>query len=391
MGQIKNIKLHIVTDIKVNNHNSIMAHFSTNEDGLVAISLANRLQLFDSNTSSLKIHHTNQLATDDTDSNDPNFIQHLFGPHKTHFAAITGDKKLLIWNTAINGKGDAPIVFLLPKRPTCLCFCNKEQTVLVGDKMGDVYRCQFDKDTRTPELLLGHLSMVLDVSTSYDDSFVVSVDRDEKIRVSHYPNAYNILNYCPGHLQLVSTVAFTSPDRIVSGSGDATVRLWNYKEGRELAQCSTDAAVPSLKVVSKVCCFDDTIAVLGEGCCAIVFYRIHGDILKQEHVHHLDQQPYDMCFRSGNLLVLVNNASKPVVCLKNVGGVYAQTDVSVPDDVMGSVLPEGVKTYRELLKVDAMKRLNIAITPEASINNVVTMAEERTSEPAIPEVVSMEA
>jgi len=368
-----------------------MAHISTNEDGLVAITLANRLQVFDTKTSSpSKINHTNQLATDDTDSNDPNFIQHMFGPHKTHFAAITGDKKLLVWNTETGGE-ETPIVFLLPKRPTCLCFCNKEQTVLVGDKMGDVYRCQFQKEVRTPELLLGHLSMVLDVSTSHDDSFVVSVDRDEKIRVSYYPNSYNILNYCLGHLQLVSTVAFTSPDRIVSGSGDATVRLWDFKEGRELAQCSTDAEVPSLKVVSKVCCFGETIAVMGEGCNSIVFFGIHGDIMKQEHVHHMNQSPYDMCFRSGKLLVLVNDASKPVVCLTKVDGVYTQTDVSLPDGFVDSMLPGDVKTYRELLKVDALKRLNIAITPEASINNVVTMAEERTSEATIPEAVSMEA
>lgn len=36
-----------------------------------------------------------------------------------------------------------------------------------------------------------------------DGQFLITSDRDEKVRVSHYPNAYNIGSYCLGHEEYV--------------------------------------------------------------------------------------------------------------------------------------------------------------------------------------------
>ncbi len=57
---------------------------------------------------------------------------------------------------------------------------------------------------KPPVLLLGHLSMLLDVLVTDCSRFVVTCDRDEKIRVSRYPNAYNIHTYCLGHTEFVT-------------------------------------------------------------------------------------------------------------------------------------------------------------------------------------------
>lgn len=32
-----------------------------------------------------------------------------------------------------------------------------------------------------------------------DQKFLITADRDEKIRISHFPNAYNIETFCLGH------------------------------------------------------------------------------------------------------------------------------------------------------------------------------------------------
>jgi len=42
------------------------------------------------------------------------------------------------------------------------------------------------------EVICGHLSMLLDLCFLQDGKYLVTCDRDEKIRVSHYPNTYNI-------------------------------------------------------------------------------------------------------------------------------------------------------------------------------------------------------
>jgi len=367
-----------------------MALISSKEH-MVAISIANRLQVLNTEANAAHFSHTNSLDTDDKESNEATFIQHLYAPNNSHFAAITANKKLLLWDTTNNNdRSTEPTAFLLPKRPTCMCFCNKDSAVLVGDKTGDVYRCQFGPTVNpVPQLLLGHLSMVLDVGVSPDDSFVVSVDRDEKVRVSHYPNAYNILNYCLGHNQLVSTFAFTSPDVLVSGSGDETLRLWAFKEGREIGHCSTSDVEPTMKVVSKIVYHNNTLAVISEQSDAVLFVNCEADELKSQRVHRLGRQPYDMCYRSGGqLLVLVNDLEHPVVCLQETPdqNAYVQTnvDLSLAAFFDSGALPGVLKTYTDLLKVDALKRLQVDITPDATINNVVF---ERNCQP-VPEVVS---
>lgn len=68
--------------------------------------------------------------------------------------------------------------------------------------------------------------------------YVISSDRDEKIRVTNYPLTEVIESYCLGHLEFVTAIEElnieTSKNVLVSISGDRTLRLWNYVEGKEL-------------------------------------------------------------------------------------------------------------------------------------------------------------
>ena len=83
---------------------------------------------------------------------------------------------------------------------------------------------RFSQNDSEGQCILGHLSMLLDVKLSPCGKFIITSDRDEKIRVSHYPNAYNIHNYCLGHTDFVSSLEMLNNQFLISGSGDSTLR-----------------------------------------------------------------------------------------------------------------------------------------------------------------------
>lgn len=81
--------------------------------------------------------------------------------------------------------------------------------------------------------------------------FVITSDRDEKIRVTHYPRTEIIETYCMGHLEFVSSIEVITSNAteflLLSLSGDKTLRLWNYVTGTELVQSQLSA--PGLKMI----------------------------------------------------------------------------------------------------------------------------------------------
>jgi len=123
----------------------------------------------------------------------------------------------------------------LQRRATRALFTQDSKGLLVADKSGDVYLFSTEKE-KEGELLLGHLSMLLDLRITLDSKFVITADRDEKIRVSNFPNSYNIHNYCLGHGDFVTSLGILSEDFLLSGSGDGTVRVWRFLEGTEVAR-----------------------------------------------------------------------------------------------------------------------------------------------------------
>lgn len=77
--------------------------------------------------------------------------------------------------------------------------------------------------------------------------FVITSDRDEKIRVTNYPQTEDIESYCLGHLAYVSAVEQLPADnRLLSVSGDKSLRVWNYLSGAQLFQLDLDAPALSL-------------------------------------------------------------------------------------------------------------------------------------------------
>ncbi|KAL0960311.1 hypothetical protein HGRIS_011937 [Hohenbuehelia grisea] len=81
--------------------------------------------------------------------------------------------------------------------------------------------------------LKGHSSIVTSVAFSPDGTRIVSGSYDSKIRVWDASTGHPTMPPLEGHSQEVTSVAF-SPDgtRIVSGSGDHSIRIWDPSSAR---------------------------------------------------------------------------------------------------------------------------------------------------------------
>lgn len=122
------------------------------------------------------------------------------------------------------------------RKVASFAFAHHSTTLLILDRTGDVFIWRDYLDSKQqPQLLLGHLSVILDMKLSINDKYILTCDRDEKIRVSHLPNGYNIQSYCLGHKQFVSHLEPVDEETLLSASGDGTIRLWRMTSGEQLA------------------------------------------------------------------------------------------------------------------------------------------------------------
>ncbi|KAL7535572.1 hypothetical protein ACHAXR_011904 [Thalassiosira sp. AJA248-18] len=160
------------------------------------------------------------------------------------------------------------VTYSLPKRARCLAFCSVASSdasgklchvIVAGDLSGDAIAfpipdaANADKPeavstTTTRRLLLGHtasiltgLNVVPTTTQQQQQQLILTADRDEKIRVSHFPETHIVLGYLLGHSSFISTMdassassASSSRALCITGSGDGTVRLWDYQLCKEV-------------------------------------------------------------------------------------------------------------------------------------------------------------
>uniref|UniRef100_A0A8C6TF82 WD repeat domain 4 n=1 Tax=Neogobius melanostomus TaxID=47308 RepID=A0A8C6TF82_9GOBI len=186
--------------------------------------------------------------------------------------------------------------------------------------------------------------MVLDVTVSRDDRFIVTCDRDEKIRVSLSRSPYNIQSFCLGHQQFVSALLSPSggPHTLLSGSGDGTVCVWDMETGRRLQTVDLrEQCRPTEEerlTVSRLCSSPDGghVAVLCERLKEIQLLSLEqteGGAVLSPHSHlPLSHCPLDLSFDpSGRLWVLLNCAESPLLVYGHAQGSWEQLDALSPD------------------------------------------------------------
>jgi len=156
-----------------------------------------------------------------------------FSNNGRYFAVCTNRKQLCLYE----GK-DSPKLLsnrTLVRAASKVRFSPNDD-IIVADKAGDVYLFSTSTPTEAGILILGHMSMLLDVLITHDMRYILTTDRDEKIRVSTFPNCYNIMSYCLGHEKFVTNISELPHNKsiLLSCGGDGILYLWDYEFGTEL-------------------------------------------------------------------------------------------------------------------------------------------------------------
>ena len=146
-----------------------------------------------------------------------------------------------------NAKIEASIVYNTTKRVGCLCFGslpaaandddNKNSTIIVlgGDLAGDTYA--YSLQEKRSRVMLGHTASML-TGLCVSKNRILTCDRDEKVRVSQFPESTIIEGFLLGHeayVTSIDTVVNDAGTSIVASCGaDGTVRLWDVETLQQL-------------------------------------------------------------------------------------------------------------------------------------------------------------
>ncbi|XP_047152165.1 tRNA (guanine-N(7)-)-methyltransferase non-catalytic subunit wdr4 [Vigna umbellata] len=214
----------------------------------VAVAVGHHLRVFDLLAGSAV------SLTDDSDaspSHTDNIRAIRFGAKGKLFVSAGDDKTVKVWSTQ---SWRCLTSVSSEKRVSAVAISDDGTYVCFADKFGLVWIVDLDpplRDKKPAPLLSHYCSIITSLEFSPHGRFILSADRDFKIRVTCFPKnplngAHQIQSFCLGHTEFVSCLAFVQAQEcpqglLLSGSGDATVRLWNIDSGALLDTCEVAA------------------------------------------------------------------------------------------------------------------------------------------------------
>ncbi|XP_066033194.1 tRNA (guanine-N(7)-)-methyltransferase non-catalytic subunit WDR4 [Chamaea fasciata] len=267
-----------------------------------------------------------------TDKGSDDILAFAFSPSGDYFALTDDNKRLILFRT--KPSWECVSVRFVNRRCTSLVITAAEDKIFVADKSGDVYSYSITEPQADGKLELGHVSLLLDVALSPDDQYILTADRDEKIRVSLTKAPYSIVSYCMGHREFVSKILVipNCPDLLLSASGDSTLRLWEYKSGEEVhccqlsAICGPQATKADQKyTVSRItyCCQGGYVAILCDSIPTVYIFQL--DVTAQQLLYKqqipLQHKGWDIAFEeTGDLWILQEDKEAPLLLYRACDG-----------------------------------------------------------------------
>ena len=182
---------------------------------------------------------SNKIHQLDTTKCTGNVVAVAMNRDETLLVGLFEEKGLMVWSLS-----DFSVLShrAIPRNAlalTCGEFLTKDsekkECVIIGEKTGEVLAFPLPLVGEGLENLLQHTtSMITDLVTSSDSRYLITADRDEKIRVSNFPATVLTKSYCLGHQAFVAKVA-VSKGLLASIGGRGTVFLWDFMTGTLLS------------------------------------------------------------------------------------------------------------------------------------------------------------
>jgi len=214
-----------------------------------------------------------------------------------------------------------------------------------------------------PSVLLGHCSWItnLVLTRLNDRSFILTGDRDEKIRISNYPDCYDILCYCLGHKTFISAVAVIERRTdlwAVSGGSDNALYVWDILKGKLLVKFELDSKFcsPEAPIREIVALEESRFAVLIEDQARVHIFDImedQGKIL----IHH---------FKSIELTTepLAIQKVNGILWISTLEGLFSFSEKLVQIDLttqLDSMMQKRPESYQEILSSLSCKQFKKGI------------------------------
>jgi len=245
-----------------------------------------------------------------------------FSPSGSFLATGGDDKQLKLWSTK---DWSCYRSSQLAKKVTAVAISQDSEMVIASDKFGEAVKLAASSAVAEAksEFLLGHMSLVTSMLLVDGDKFVVTADRDEHVRVSHFPDAYDIHTILLGHKVFVTALAAHKglPGLVVSGDGKGEIRVWRHTDSVEVActQVSSVEGISETAILSMALGGEGDLAVQLQGAKTVLLYKLDAAAGSLVFQRQLDTQRHGtrVYFDATGVLYVASNA------LREAGGAAA--------------------------------------------------------------------
>ncbi|KAH0794415.1 tRNA (guanine-N(7)-)-methyltransferase non-catalytic subunit wuho [Histomonas meleagridis] len=170
----------------------------------------------------------------------------------------SGKENLFIYKLNDDGTKSELFPFILPHEAIQLKFVEyKSKYSLIALNTGDL-DC-IDIENKKSQCLLGSIA----TGTAFDlsEKFIINADRDARIRISNYPNTYDIHAFAFLHEEFVSSVLFLNNEIFLSSDGDGNLVKWDINGQIIISK----QIYPSNTIIRKIVFYNGKIGIIAEG------------------------------------------------------------------------------------------------------------------------------